>query len=166
MAIAYPTFGSLIAAMVSAAAGNRASTIIQPTLPVDLAAAIVAFFEESPLATSIPRIYRDKAGEKPGSPYLIYSVTSGAPILTTSTSYWFDQRVRFTVYSTDSAEANALREQVWKTFQGISLDFETGFSIPFFPKNRSEGMELSRTSNNSYLFKATIEVSARTSRKD
>ncbi len=157
--------------MISTRVGSRIGTRIRggkttpaAPLPIDLAAAIVADYQAGPMPAG--KIYRDQAGENPQIPYLIFSINTGNPILTTSTSYWYDQRVRFTVYADDSTKANAARTAVANFFSGKGYDFQSGFSIPFFTTNHSEGKEASRNVRNTFLFKAMIEVSARTQRSD
>ena len=158
----YAALAALVAAMVPRSDAAGAQEAIP--LPVDLAAAIVADYESGPMPAG--KIYRDQAGENPKVPYLIFSIITGNPVLTTSTSYWYDQRVRFTAYAGDSTAANTARTAVAAFFAGKSYDFQTGFSIPFFATNHSEGKEPNRYIKNSYLFKAMIEVSARTQRAD
>lgn len=136
-----------------------------PETPEDLAEAIKDRFlaNRAPLG-SLTAIYADQAGDRAVLPYLCYSITAGPDYFTSDTSYYFDQSVMFKAYATTQDEANALRESVAAVFGVGSYDYQAGFSIPFFQKNRSQAKEPNRSVMAGYVFRASIQYSARCSR--
>ena len=141
--------------------------IAQPmaeTMPADLAGAIGARYAGSPSLTGecgFTAIYEKEAGQRAKLPYLIFTIRSGTPLITTDTDYWYTSRVVFDARAETQEQANALREMVAAKFGSGPYDFATGFSIPFFQGNVAEGKEPSRAVVGGYVFKATIEYDAR-----
>jgi hypothetical protein len=145
--------------------GPGAAPPSPPATPYDLAGAIAARFAANPTMTGgFSKIYESEAGDRPVLPYLLYKILRGTDLLTTDIHYIYDQRVTFKAHATSQPAANLLREAVAAAFGTGSYDFQTGFSIPFFQKDRAESKHPQRGVNNELVFWASIDYSARTHR--
>ena len=135
------------------------------TLPVDLAAALVARFESlaSSVLQGLSGIYHDQAGDKAVAPYLVFKLSSASIELITSDSQWDDTRVRFEVLAGSQAQANRLRDAVASQggFGGWAGAFQAGAMSPMVRVDRNEAKERGRTVAGQYLFKAVASYQTR-----